>query len=164
MKRGYAKARTIKGPAMLWKRLFAFIVDFFVLELIVVLPFRNILTGMMPQQGITATYEFLARNQGTANIMFMVTFIMVSLMFLYFTVLEYGFGQSIGKMLMDIRAESVKGDLKLWQVLVRNMWIFPVFPFVVLWVVDPAYMIFTKDHTRFSEMITRTRTVQEYRV
>ena len=70
--------------------------------------------------------------------------------------------QSIGKIFTNIYVVSETKELKLWQLLVRNLFLIPFFPFVLLWIVDPAFMFFTKDNKRLSEILSKTKVVEKY--
>ena len=99
--------------------------------------------------------------------------------------LEKKMGQTIGKMLMKIYVvdarEKVAGEnartlafmasshstsdnnnLKTWQLLARNLVFIPMFPFVLLWVLDPLFMFFTKTNQRLTEILGRTKVVEKY--
>ena len=70
--------------------------------------------------------------------------------------------QSIGKMLMKIYVISDNKVLKTWQLLVRNIVFIPIFPFVLLWILDPLFMFFTKTNQRLTEILGKTRVVEKY--
>jgi len=73
----------------------------------------------------------------------------------YFSLFEYTLGQTPGMMLFSIRAVNVT----LWRSFVRNAYLVPVFPFPLLWVIEPLYLAFRR--TRFLEILTRTRTIEQ---
>ena len=83
---------------------------------------------------------------------------MLSLMGLfYWTMLEYYFKQSIGKMLMRISVVSLTRELKLWQVLVRNITkALSVTSLSILFLIDIIYMLFNANRQRLSEVISKT--------
>ena len=70
--------------------------------------------------------------------------------------------QTIGKMLMKIYVVSDTKTLNPWQLLVRNLVFIPIFPFVLLWLIDPLFMFFTKTNQRLSEILSKTRVVEKY--
>ena len=71
-------------------------------------------------------------------------------------------GQTIGKMLMKIYVVSDNQDLKAWQLLTRSIVFIPIFPFILLWVLDPLFMFFTKTNQRLSEILSKTKVVEKY--
>ena len=70
----------------------------------------------------------------------------------------------IGKKLLNLYVESQTKELKYWQLLVRSMFLIPLFPFVLLWVIDPIVMLFTKDSQRLSEILSKTKVVERYKI
>ena len=70
--------------------------------------------------------------------------------------------QTIGKMLMKVYVVSDNKDLKRWQLLTRNLVFIPIFPFVLLWILDPLFMFFTKTNQRLTEILSKTRVVEKY--
>lgn len=83
------------------------------------------------------------------------------LAFMYFTVLEKKFEQSIGKMMTHIYVVSDEKEMKFWQVAVRNLFFIPIFPFILLWVLDPLLMIINKQNKRLSEIVSKTKVVED---
>ena len=81
---------------------------------------------------------------------------------LYFVILEQKNKQSIGKMLMNIYVESGQKERRVWQQFVRSMFLIPTFPFILLWILDPLFLLFTKDKRRLSEILSKTRVVEEF--
>jgi uncharacterized RDD family membrane protein YckC len=79
-------------------------------------------------------------------------------------ILEKELNQTPGKMLFNLYVTSQTKDLKYWQLFVRSMFLIPVFPFVLLWVIDPIVMLFTKENQRLSEILSRTKVVEKYKL
>ena len=65
---------------------------------------------------------------------------------------------------MNIYIVSDAGDMKRWQALVRNLMFIPIFPFDFLFIADPIVMLFTKTNQRLSEILSKTRVVENYRL
>ncbi|MBI4738492.1 RDD family protein [Candidatus Woesearchaeota archaeon] len=155
------------GPAVLWKRALAFIIDLFVIDLFIFSSFRQILLSSLGSSaGFSATYHFLLSNSEIRRALLYV-FILVSLFVLsYFILLEYLTGQTIGKMIVNILVVSVRdpnraGTPGFLQCLVRSIFLFPVVPFIILWLIDPIYYLFNKDQ-RFLEYLSQTRVVERF--
>ena len=68
------------------------------------------------------------------------------------------------KRLVSIDQIYVVSDdgMKTWQVLARNIVFIPIFPFILLWVLDPLFMFFTKTNQRLSEILSKTKVVEKY--
>jgi len=157
------KERTFTGPANAWKRVAAFAVDLLIINLIVLFPFRSLLQKIIPKSASFAdAYNFLNHNSGFSAAITFLTVIAAFLSILYFYMLEKRLNQSIGKILFNIYVVSDNKELKRWQLLVRNMFLIPVFPFILLWILDPAFLFFTKTNQRLSEILSRTKVVENY--
>jgi uncharacterized RDD family membrane protein YckC len=81
---------------------------------------------------------------------------------LYFVILENKLRQSIGKMIFNLYVEGQDKDIKYWQLFARSMFLIPIFPFVLLWIIDPIVMLFTKENQRLSEILSKTKVVERY--
>lgn len=115
----------------LWKRFFAFLVDIIIFDLVVAAP----LTTLVSATSLVATPAVIAI--GT---------VLVTLFFSYLVISQYLIGQTIGMLFFRYR---VTNHDHLWRCIMRNVFILPIFPFIVLWVVDPLFLAFTGD--RLSE-------------
>ncbi len=156
------KERTFTGPASLWKRAFAFVTDLLIINLIILFPFRKLFLKIIPEKAtFSETYNFL-QNSGFSGAITALTLVAAFLSLLYFYMLEKRLQQTIGKMLFKIYVVSDSKELKGWQLLVRSMFLVPIFPFVLLWVVDPAFLLFTKSNQRLSEILSKTRVIERY--
>ena len=157
-KRYYAQASVLK-------RILAFIVDMFVINLTILWPFRKTFENMLPKSdSFSKTFEYLSKNPDLGWSITVVMFSVSLLAILYFYLLEKKLGQSIGKMLFGLYVKSQEKELKRWQLLVRSMFLVPVFPFVLLWIIDPIVMLFNKENQRLSEILSKTKVVEEYKI
>ncbi len=155
------KKKTFKGPALIWKRALAFFIDFFILNFIVLFPFKGLFEEIVPASlSFKETLDFFS-NQLSSLVVTISIFAAIS-MILYFTILEGKTGQSIGKIFTNIYVVSETKELTFWQLLVRNLFLIPFFPFILLWILDPAFMLFTKDNKRLSEILSKTKVVENY--
>lgn len=152
------KRKTIEVPASLWKRGVAFVIDLLVLDLVVMYPFRKTLTAA-PAGSITQTAEFFEQNPELLNSLYTAVIIIGILSLLYFTIMEYKFHQTLGKMLMNL---YVTEKITFWQALARNLFLLPFLPFILLWVIEPLYIIFTKEHQRLLEILTKTKVMERH--
>ncbi len=154
---------TVTGPALLWKRLAAFFIDIIIINLVILFPFRNLFQNIVPKEySFSEAYRLLGSSASYSSLITSVSFVMSVLVVFYFFLLEKRMGQTIGKMLMRIHVVSDDSNLKAWQMLVRNIVFIPVFPFILLWLLDPLFMFFTKTNQRLTEILSRTRVVENY--
>ena len=158
------KSRTITTDASILKRIAAFLTDLLILDLIIAFPFQKLLEKMIPSASASEIYRQISTNPALANqVYFIIT--LVGLMFIaYFAILEYKLGQTVGKMIFNIHVVSTKEkeDLKFWQCLFSNLIFIPLFPFIILWAVDPIYLFITKQ--TFSNSLTKTKVVEVHEI
>ena len=159
------KESTFIGPALLWKRIAAFFIDMAIINLVVLFPFRILFQNIIPKDySFSEAYKSLSSSTNYASFLTSASFIMSILIILYFLMLEIKMSQTIGKMLMKVYVVSDNKELKAWQLLARNLVFIPIFPFVLLWILDPLFMLFTKTNQRLSEILGKTRVVEKYRL
>lgn len=157
------KERHFIGPALLWKRIAAFFIDIAILNLVVLFPFRALFRNLIPKDySFSEAYNLLSSSTNYTSYMSLISFVMSVLIILYFFMLEKKTGQSIGKMLMKVYVVSDNSTLKNWQLIIRNLVFIPIFPFVLLWLLDPLFMFFTKANQRLTEILSKTRVVEQY--
>ena len=157
------KERTFIGPALLWKRIAAFFIDITLINLIVLFPFRRLLQNIIPKDySFLEALNLLSTSINYTKFISSVSFVMLILVILYFFMMEKKMQQTIGKMLMKIYVVSDNNSLKTWQLLARNLVFIPIFPFVLLWILDPLFMFFTKTNQRLTEILSRTKVVEKY--
>jgi len=146
------RERVLIQDAPIAKRCLAFLADLMIIDFLILWPFKESwqkLVGLDPAAIVAANESFI--NISLAMI--------AAIMIAYFAVLEWLVGQTPGKILFKLFVVS-EGNKKpaLWQCLARSIVLIPFFPFVILWIVDPLFMITRKQ--RFCEMLSRTRVVE----
>ncbi|MBS3136467.1 RDD family protein [Candidatus Woesearchaeota archaeon] len=156
------KEPTYTGPAAIWKRALAFAIDMVILDIVIGSPFRKFFTSNLPQAGFTETLDYLTANPEAATAISAATGFIGILSLLYFAILESRLGQTVGKMLMKIKVHSDSGKIGFMAAAARSMYFIFIFPFILLWVLDPLFLIFTKENRRLSEIISKTKTVEVY--
>ena len=151
-------------PATIWKRGLAYIIDLFVINLIIIMPFQKILEDLgkgFSGKGFLEIYRFLTSNpsqlQAIIPKLFVIFLVIALLSILYWAILEYKIGQSIGKILMRIYVKSQTGNLTFKQCFLRNVTKISTFPLIL----DASYMIFTKGYQRFFEKISKTFVLEQ---
>jgi uncharacterized RDD family membrane protein YckC len=77
---------------------------------------------------------------------------------------EFKIRQTPGKMLLNLYviADGKKEGPGFIQTLIRNLIFIPIFPFSLLWIIDPLYMIFTG--RRLTELLSKTRVIEEIKI
>jgi len=133
------------------RRFLAFILDIFLLNLVIVTPFQNIFEKLLGQISIL---DLL--TQEVLSAIFPILFFAVLFSFSYFTLMEYAIGQTVGKIIFNIRISSLKKELGLFQCVVRNLFLIPIFPLSLLIIIDPVFLFFNKKNQRFSEYLSKT--------
>lgn len=156
------KQKTIEGPASIIKRTLAFIIDILLINIVIMFPFRDFFSSI-PTENLSFAEAFTYLNSPE----FQSTTILLSifssiLSIMYFMILEGKYRQSVGKILMKLRIKSNTKELTFLQNLGRNMYLIPIFPFIILWIIDPMFILFTKERKRLSEIISKTEVVQNY--
>ena len=156
------KEKTVIGPALIWKRIVAFLIDVAIINLVVLFPFRALFQEIIPKDlSFSDAYKLLSSANYTSYLS-TISFVMSILIIFYFLLLERKMGQTIGKMFMKIYLASDNDNLKIWQLLTRNLVFIPIFPFILLWILDPLFMFFTKTNQRLTEILSKTKVVEKY--
>jgi len=153
------RQRSFLGPAAIWKRVVAFILDFIIIDFVVFTPFRGVVSKLMPKGDLAVMRAALESSPSLFNLLMGILLIAGILAMLYFVTLERILGTTVGKRIMRIEVVS-EGGLRLWQCLLRSIYLIPLFPLPLLWVADPVYMLFSHDNARLLERLSRTRTVE----
>ena len=157
------KERTFIGPALIWKRIAAFFIDMIIINLVVLFPFRSLFQNIIPKDySFSEAYKLLSSSTDYTGFITSLSFVISVLIILYFLMLEIKMSQTIGKMLMKVYVVSDNNTLNAWQLLARNLVFIPIFPFVLLWILDPLFMFFTKTNQRLTEILSKTRVVEKY--
>ena len=159
------KGKTFLAQASVLKRIVAFIIDLLIINLIVLFPFKRIFNNIIPETGsFSETFDFLSNNAEYNTFITLLILLVAASAILYFVILEKKLRQSPGKMLFNLYVESKTKDLKYWQLFIRSMFLIPLFPFVLLWIIDPAVMLFTKENQRLLEILSKTKVVEKYKI
>lgn len=159
------KETTFTGPALMWKRIVAFAIDMAIINLLIFYPFSGLFSRIIPKDySFSDAYRLLDGSAGNLGFLSSASFAMAVLAVMYFLLQERKMQQTIGKMLMKIYVAGDNSGLKAWQLLVRNLVLLPVFPFFLLWIADPVFMLFNRDGQRLSEILSKTRVVERYSI
>jgi uncharacterized RDD family membrane protein YckC len=164
------KAKEYLANAGLVRRLLAFIADILILDFFVLDPFRSLFRSSLPSGNFTEIYNFIMNNQAFMGQVYVSSVFMALVTIVYFAVMEWKFGQSLGKMIFRIYVVAEAGGrgrkpaegITFWQSLLRNLYLVPLFPFYLLIVIDPVYMFFNTKNQRLSEVLSRSIVVEKY--
>ncbi|MBN1544813.1 RDD family protein [Candidatus Woesearchaeota archaeon] len=156
------------GPANLWKRMLAFLLDIFVLDFFVL----SIFSGMAEMvvgntKDVLLVYKMLQQDTSQVQALTMIFTIIIMLALAYFVLLQYAVGQTAGCMLLNIYVVAQTGENKfgmpsLLQSFVRNMFIIPTIPFILLWIADPVFLFFGKRGQRLTEWLSTTMVIEKF--
>jgi uncharacterized RDD family membrane protein YckC len=150
------KPKEIVVEANIFRRFLAFAIDLIIIQIIISISFGSLLDKVFRK-------DFSTIEQITASLtdplMIKIGMIVSLISLIYFAAMEYKLSQSLGKMLLNLHVQNDEKDKKIWQYVVRSFYFIPFFPFDLFWIIDPIYMIFDKDRRRFSETLSKTRTV-----
>jgi len=166
-KRGYKlnlpKESSFIAPASLIKRFISYFIDLVIVNFVIINPFENVLKKIIPKGSFSETYQYIQNNPATANTIFFVSILIGILMVAYFAVFEYLLQQTPGKMLMKQYIIKETGPpLRLRDCIISNLTFIPVFPFILLWIIDPIYMIISPKNQRLMERFAGILVVEKY--
>lgn len=146
-------------PAPLWKRAFAYLIDVFVINLVIVMPFQKVLESLgkgFLEKGFFEVYKLLLSDpnqlQSVLPKLFFVFTVISLLSVLYWALLEYKIGQSVGKILFNIYVKSQTKQLTFWQCFLRSITKVSTLPLIL----DASYMLFTRGYQRYFEKLSNT--------
>jgi len=146
-------------PAPIWRRAAAFLIDMILVEIFLVSPFWALIKKSTAGDGFTDTMSFLAAHPNAVVSLNIITLYIALVVMAYFVILEYTLGQTIGMLLLKLKAVSLHHHSHWWQFIVRNMFLIPIFPFILLALLEPIYLLWKRGEYRALEQISKTRTM-----
>ncbi len=146
----------------LFRRSLAFIVDLIIINFVAFGAFKRLVNDLIPEQTFSGTYQYLQQTPGKLSSLYIILGAMTLFTLIYFIYLEYKLGQTPGKMLLNLKVISSAKELRLWQCTVRSLFMIPFFPLILLWLIDPIYMIWNKKRQRLTEVLSQTKTIEYY--
>lgn len=160
------KKRVITAPASLIKRFVGYFIDLFIVNIVIISPFRSIFNHLIPSSlGVAEVQIYLQSNADARQIIISMAILIGILIVTYFTYFEYKLQQTPGKMIMKNFIVPEKGKtLTIWNYLISNLTFIPFFPFFLLWIIDPIHMFFSKKNQRFMEKISNIVVMEKYEV
>ncbi|MDO8643121.1 MAG: RDD family protein [Candidatus Woesearchaeota archaeon] len=153
--------RVVALPAPWGRRILAFLIDLIILNIFVTGSFQNVIRKLLPADASYHTIQSALENQpALATAIFFVALLSGIFAVLYFSILESQLGYTVGKLFMQIRVAPLYHEpLTFWKCMVRSLMMIPVFPFIILWIADPLYALFSPLRQRLLEQWSKTMTV-----
>jgi len=146
--------RVMYTHASFWKRTLAFITDILIINIFLYAPF-NTFFNKLP-----STQELLTQGeQALPQGFFLGVSFLGLLALLYFALTEYYVGATPGMQLLKLR---VGGKRTIISCLLRNIYALPFFPFTLLWIIEPIYLLIHKE--RLLEKLTTTTTLEQHTI
>ena len=137
-------------PAPLWKRAVAYLIDAFVLALV--------LTPLQPMDISYDSFSIFIQEFTTvlSTFQFIFSLFLVLLLSLaYWTLLEYNYQQTLGKYFLHLQVIGEQKHLRFSQCLLRNVSKLSS----LLLFADVLYMLFSHTSQRYSETLAHTEVI-----
>jgi uncharacterized RDD family membrane protein YckC len=153
--------RVVAVPAPLGRRILAFIIDLILINIFLTAPFQKIIRGLIPDAtSYGAIQAAMESNPRVAMAVFIIGAFSGIFTLLYFAILETKLGYTVGKLFMRIRVAALhKHELTFGKCVIRALFLIPIFPFILLWVVEPIYMLLSPVNQRLLEQWSHTITL-----
>ena len=157
------KKRTHLLDVSLPKRTLAFLIDLIILDFFIMSVYSLSIKKLLPNVPFSELVSYL---QVTPIILTKIILLLTLLgltILTYFVYLQHKLSQTIGMhvfKLFVVSSDKKKGELTLSQLIIRNLYLLPFFPFVLFWVIEPIYLaIYNK---RLLEKWSNTKLVEEH--
>jgi uncharacterized RDD family membrane protein YckC len=163
MKEKIKKSKTFMGTASVLKRILTLIIDFFIIYFIIARPFNKIIISLLENidtVNYTQTIEILNSSPEIVTNISVIIFFISIISLVYFSYMEWKFSQTFGQMIVGLYVISERKEKSIWQYVLSNLFVFPFFPFIILWIVDPLYMFY--NGKKFTEKLADLRMEQKY--
>lgn len=159
--------KPILVEAPVWKRIFAFFIDYIILNSLILFPFEALLNKVVPSaKDISSLINMITDSVGSTTSLIWITSIMGIIVLAYFTIFESKYAQTPGKMLMRIFAVTLKSDksnlqtMTFWQAIQRSISTATIYVMPILFFIDVIYALFNNKRQRLFERLTHTQTLQ----
>ncbi len=104
---------------ILSKRIFAYIIDLVIVNIIVIIPFKPLLESLS-KNNADSIYSVLASSD-KIGLTILVGLTITLLIVMYWAILEYKLQQSVGKMFFNLYVITKNNKLKFSQCFIRNI-------------------------------------------
>ena len=138
-----------------WKRILGLFIDLAVVDFIITKPLSKLVEGMIPKSigSFNEVFQVFSLNK-----LFLISLIIGLLGVLYWSILEYNIGQTLGGLILNLKVRSVDNKkFNFSQVLLRNVTKISVL-FLLL---DSIHILFSPKKQRFFEKLSKTETVEK---
>lgn len=141
----------------LWKRIFAYLLDIALLSFLVLTPLVKPFS-FDAETGESFFQSFASYSTSFSTDYLWLAFVVAFFFLLYFSVLEFWFGQTVGKIILGISVEGTKKkQISFIQVIIRNITKLSG----LLLFLDTLYLLFKKGNQRYFEVLSDTHVVTE---
>lgn len=160
--------RIFIGPATLWKRVLAFIIDILILDFFVFSMYETVILGFLgDSSGFKELFLLIQTTPDVSSFLIGVLSLMALFTLAYFMILEYMLGQTPGKILLNLHIVSDKPDqekrnLSFGQCFIRSMFLIPVIPFALLGIGDIIFYFMAKKRKRLLDWLSNSRVVEQF--
>ncbi|MBD3355391.1 hypothetical protein GF361_05405 [Candidatus Woesearchaeota archaeon] len=153
------------APASTSRRIISFIIDMIIINFIIFNPFKGIFQKLIPaEQSYEAAKEYIAHNPHIMNTITFLFLIIGIIIVFYFTVFGYLIQQTPGKIVTGLYIIPENKKISFLNYLLSNISFIPVFPFFLLWIIDPIYMFTSPKSQRLMERLNKILVVQKYKL
>lgn len=139
-------------PAPLYKRIIAYLIDLMIVNLIIVSPFKSLLSSLIPTD-FSEIYTMLS-SMFSAKVM-VISLISGIFAILYWSVLEFKIQQTLGSLIMGISVMPLTKKYALSQALLRNITKFST----LLLILDSLFIFKSDKNQRLTERLSQTMTI-----
>ncbi len=129
-----------------WRRIFAFFLDLAVVDLIITRPLSGLISENFNEFSDFLNFSFE---------LVVVTFLIGVFAVLYWSILEYKIGQTLGALVFKLRAKSLNKSMNFSQAILRNLTKISV----VLLLIDSINVLYSEKRQRYFEVLSKTVTV-----
>ena len=136
--------------ARLYKRVLAYLIDIIVINIVIVSPFKPVISKLISTSDFYQIYSFLLNNPTQTLSLIKISITIAILSLFYWSILEFKLKQTIGKMLFQIYVTTQNKRLTFSQCLFRNL----TKTFFIILLIDSITIMSKKQ--RVSEMISKT--------
>jgi len=161
------KRKTIIMEAPVWKRVLAFLIDYIIINSLIIFPFNNLMEKILNTSDISKILSMISNNNINTSALIYISLFMSIMALLYFAILESKLNQTIGKIIMKIyiiNTKNPKERISFFQAIIRGLGVFLIFTLPIITLLDAAYVYFNKDKQRMLERVSKTKTISAARI
>ena len=138
-----------------WRRIVGFFLDLAIVDFIITKPLAKLVEDVVPKnlESIGEIFSVF-----TLNNLFLISLLMGLLGVMYWSILEYKIGQTMGGLVFGLRMKTLDNKkAKFSQVFLRNVTKLNL----LFLLMDSVHVLFSPSKQRFFEKISKTVTVEE---